>query len=87
MIAFAPMLIGPAQEAGMKVPEDAENFVAKDFPHFAVFLGVQLGSPMPNPTSHWSNARVVSAIPDDKIKIVTFNDLVELGLEIGYPLP
>lgn len=87
MIALPSILIGPAKEAGMKTPPDADNFKGKDFPHFAVFCGVQLGSPLPHPTAHWGNAKVVAAVPEDKIRTVTFNQLVAAGLAVGVPLP
>ena len=83
MIAFPGLLAGPAEEAGMKVPEDPEDFDPKEFPHFSVFLKVQLGAPMPGPTAHWENAKVVASVPDDLIRLVTFKDLLDGGLSIG----
>lgn len=87
MLAYPEMLVGPAQEAGIEVPADVNNFVADDFPHFAVYLGVQLGSPLPFPTAHWDNAKVVAAVPADKIRTATLNDLRVAGLAVGYPIP
>ncbi len=87
MIISAPMLIGPAKKAGMKVPFDADNFNPKDYPHFSVFCSVQLGAPMPSWTSHWTNAKIIAAIPDNKIKTITYRDLTKMGFEIGYPMP
>jgi hypothetical protein len=87
MLAFPEMLLGAAEEAGMKVPPDANDFKGEEYPHFAVFCGVQLGSPMPHSTAHWDNAKVIAAVPEDKIRNVTFNDLVAAGLAVGYPWP
>ena len=81
------MLIRPAQEAGMKVPSDANDFEIEKYPHFVVYCAVQLGQSMPSWTSHWSNAKVVAAVPKSKILTVTFNDLVAAGLAVGYPIP
>lgn len=87
MLAFPDMLLAPAQEAGIKVPPDVDDFVKEDFPHFAVYLNAQLGSPLPYPTAHWDNAKIIAGIPEDKIKTVTFKELERLGVSIGYPIP
>ena len=71
----------------MKVPPDVNDFKGEDFPHFAVFCTVQLGSPMPYPTAYWGNAEVIAAVPEDKIRTVTFNDLAAAGLAVGFPWP
>ena len=87
MIAFPEMLVAPAEEAGMKVPPDADEFDPKKYPHFAVFCTAQLGAPMPSWTSHWSNAKVVAAISAKKLKTLTFRQLWDMGFEVGYPMP
>lgn len=87
MFAFPSMLVNPAKEAGMKVPEDAENFDPHDFPHFQVYLIMQVGRPIPHTDSHWTNAKIIAAVPDDKIKELTVPELMALGLEIGRPIP
>lgn len=87
MIAFPGMLLAPAEKAGMKFPADPENYDPSEYPHFHVFSIVQLGSPMPTPYSHWTNATIIAAIPEDKIKLITPEELESLGIEIGYPLP
>ena len=81
------MLIAPAKEAGMKVPPNAEDFKHADFPHFAVYVGIQLGRQLPYPTAHWDNAKMIAAVPEDKIFDVTFDQLVADGLAVGYPIP
>ena len=87
MIAFPAMLIGPAEKAGIKVPPDANNFMDKEYPHFTVYLNAQLGHPMPHPTAHWDNAKVIAAIPEDKIFTITVQELLAAGFAVGYPLP
>lgn len=81
------MLVGPAKEAGMTVPEDVDSYDKDKFPHFDVFLKVQLGASMPFPTSHWKNAEIIARIPENLIKTITFNDLIEMGVETGTPIP
>lgn len=87
MIAFPDMLLAPAQEAGIKTPPSTENYDKNEYPHFYVYSAVQLGSPMPRPTSHWHNARVIAEVPDDKIKTLSFENLQALSVEVGYPMP
>ena len=81
MIAFPAMLVGPAEEAGMKVPPDADNFDINEYPHFGVYCNCQLGAALPRPTSHWHNAKVIAEIPEDQIKTVSIIDLLGLGFE------
>lgn len=83
MIAFPMMLMAPAQEAGIKVPPDADDFDRNEYPHFAVFLTMQLGASMPSPTAHWENAKVVAGISEDKIRSITPQDLFDAGFQIG----
>lgn len=81
MIAIPALLVNPAEEAGMKVPDDPEDFDAEEFPHFHVFLLLQLGRRMPTPSAHWENAKIVAAVPDAKIKKMTAADFNALGFE------
>jgi len=80
MMAFPSMLVGAAAKAGMKVPPDADDFDAAEFPHFAVFCNVQLCRPV-RMGEHWDNAKVIAAIPDEKIMQVTLMEMIALGLE------
>lgn len=61
MLVFPGMLVSAAERGGMPIPPDPEDFVDKDFPHFAVFCNAQLGRPM-GPTDHWANAKVVKRL-------------------------
>ncbi len=83
MLAF-PGLIAPAAErAGIKLPEDVENYNKAEYPHWFVFSQMQLGAPMPDPSAHWDNAKVVAVIPNDQITKVTPEQLEEAGFRIG----
>jgi hypothetical protein len=83
MIAFAGMLLSPAKEAGMKIPDDADDFDPAEFPHFDVYLKVQLGAAMPSMSSHWNNAKLIAGLSDEKIKTITYAEILEEGLEVG----
>lgn len=81
MIAFPGMLLKPAENAGMKIPADADNFDPYEFPHFAVFCNIQLGRRMPTASSHWENAKVVASIPQEKIFTINTGELLALGID------
>lgn len=80
MIAFPSLLLGPASEAGMKVPANPDEFAPDEFPHFQVFCNWQLGRPMPWPTTHWENAKIVAAIPEADIRTITVERLMAAGV-------
>ena len=80
MIVYPGMLEEVARRAGMKVPEDPEDFDEEEYPHFNVFCEVQLCRPVCYHGEHEHNARVVAKIPLSKIKKVTLKDLIKAGL-------
>ena len=84
MLAFPEMIAPAAKEAGMKVPENLEDFDPKKYPHWQVFCKVQLGAPMPNASAHWDNAKIVTKVSEDKIMQVSYEELVGMGLTIGF---
>jgi hypothetical protein len=79
MMAFPSMLINAAEKAAMKVPPDADDFLAKDYPHFAVFCALQLNRPVHH-GEHWENAKIIAAVHEDKIMTNTLEDFLALGL-------
>lgn len=80
MLAFPGMLIKAAEQAGMKVPEDPDDFDPKKFPHFQVFCTVQLGRAMTSWTEHWENAKVVAEVPEEAIFTIKMPELIKKGL-------
>lgn len=83
MIAFPGMLIRPAKDAGMKVPDDPDDFDKGAYPHFYVYMQAQLGAPMPFPDAPFENAKVIAAIPDEEITKITYQELLEKGFAEG----
>lgn len=90
MIAFHGMLIGPANEAGIPVPDvipsdlESENFDHQKYIKWIVYSRMQLGASMPRPDSHWENARIIAGLPDEILTMVTPKQLLEeYGFEIG----
>ncbi len=83
MIAFEGMLLGPALAAGIKIPDEKKyhmgDFDHEEFPHWQVFIAMQLGRRLPSPNAHFANAELIAKIPDDKILTVTKNELLDMG--------
>ncbi len=81
MMVFPGMIAEAAEKANMKVPPDPNGeWDEKEYPHFNVFCNVQLCRRI-RWGEHWENAKIVAAIPDDKIDTVTLADLIAAGLE------
>ena len=85
MISQPAILASYAAEAGMKFPEDPDRFEEEkeQFPHFFIFCAMQLGAPMPSPTSGWENARVIAAIPEEELKTITAEQIYQRGFQVG----
>lgn len=83
MIAFDFMLIPAAKEAGMKTPSEEQierqNFDKAEYPHWHVYCMLQLGRRMPSAQSHFENAQIIAAIPDNQIRMVNFSDIENRG--------
>ncbi len=86
MIAFPGMLVGPAKEAGMKVPDDPEDFIAEDYVRFQIYLAFQLGAPLPYPSAHWDNAKIIADLTDEELQTVTVGEMMG-RLALGFPIP
>jgi len=87
MIAFPVMLVEPASQAGIDIPDDLESYDTEKYSRFHLFCCAQLGQPMPNWTCHFDNAKVIARIPEDKIKTIMFNELIEAGFQVGFAIP
>lgn len=81
MISFRGLLINPAKEAGIKIPDNPDEYAIPDYPHWHVYCALQLGRRIPTMTEHWSNAKIISAIPDEIIKTITVGAVKALGIQ------
>lgn len=75
-MGFPEMLIPMAKQAGIVVPE--ENITVFDpinYPHWSVYLVLQLGRPIINASSHWENAEIIAAIPKDELIQLSLGDI------------
>lgn len=84
MIAFPAMLVLAAEKAGIDTPKNPEEYDPQEYPLWHLFCNAQLGQPMPYAGCHWDNAHIIAQIPLDKLKTITFEELKELGFQIGY---
>lgn len=87
MIAFDHMLVPAATQAGIKVPENLEEFEVKDFPHWHVFCCLQLGSAMPYPGAHFDNAKIIVSISEEDIMTISAQEIISKGFSYGYCIP
>lgn len=86
MLAFESLIVGAAEKAKMKVPPTEQidkQWDTSEYPHFKVFCTIQLGRAMSNFTQHWTNAKLIAEIPDDRIRLITLEDLEALGVELA----
>ena len=81
MVAFPTMLVAPAKDAGIEVPDDLDNYDKELYPHFFVFCVVQLGRPMPHPSAHFDNAKIIGKISLNAIRQITPSQLMALDFQ------
>lgn len=84
MLAFPEMIVDAANQAGIKVPPNINNYNAKEYVKWHIFCATQLGSPMPSPGCHYENAKVIAELTEEEAKTITFPQLEEKGFQIGY---
>lgn len=87
MIAFAEMLVGPAEKAHIPVPENVEKYDPSAFPHWHVYTLLQLGAPMPYPDAHWNNAEIIAQLTVEEVMTMTAEEFAAAGVDIGYSIP
>lgn len=84
MLIFPSSLIPAAKEVGMKYPKsdiDTGPYDFLQFPHFRVYCNMQLCRPMVW-GEHWGNAKIIAAIPEDKIRTITIDEIRALGFQM-----
>jgi len=47
------MLVEPASQAGIDIPDDLESYDTEKYSRFHLFCCAQLGQPMPSPATHF----------------------------------
>lgn len=79
MISFPSLLTVHAQNAGMKTPYSVDDYDIHAYPHFYVYSCIQVGRPIIG-ESHVRNAKIIAAVPQNKIEKITFKELRKLGV-------
>lgn len=77
------MVAKTARDAGIDVPPDPEKYDADLFPHWHVYLAVQIGRQIDDYASVSENAKIISKISVEEIRAVTFADLIAKGVELA----
>ena len=82
MIMHPGLLYGVADNAGIKVPpiDEMTTYEMEDYPHWHVYFNLQLGASLPNADQHFVNAELIASIPDDRIKLITGEEMIQLGV-------
>ena len=83
MLVYEGMIAEAAKLAGMEVPPDDQldtDWDREKYPHFHVYCSVQLGRPLTAWNEHWENAEIVASVGPDKIRKITLQELIGLGL-------
>lgn len=82
MFMFPGMFYNHIKDSKLKMPEDFENYDPEEYPHFHVFILTHLGQPI-DIVALEDNANIIADIPENAIKSVTLNDLMEKGVVFG----
>lgn len=83
MIRYPCMLKAAAIESGMKVPSDADEYEPNEYPHWHVYVRLQVGKELPSRWAHWDNAKVIASLSVDELKELTLEKAVDKGFLIG----
>ena len=62
MIQRAESLVQPANEAGIVVPANLQQYVAAEYPHWHLLCLIQIDREMPDARAHFHNARIVATL-------------------------
>lgn len=82
MLMFPGMFYNHIKDSKLKMPEDFENYDPEEYPHFHVFILTHLGQ-LIDIAALEDNANIIADIPENAIKSVTINDLMEKGVVFG----
>ena len=64
-------LVSFAKAAGIIVPNDLNDPSADDYPHWNLYCNVQIERPIPSDDALLYNAKIVAAIPIDRLRSTT----------------
>lgn len=73
MIALSLALVSAAENAGIDIPDNPDDFDKNEYPYFHLFCCAQLGQPMPYMGCHWENAKIIAGLKKEEIKLLHLN--------------
>lgn len=79
MMAFPAMLIGAAEQAGIAIPPDVDNFDKNQFVHFYILCQTQLCRPM-DFGEHFDSAKQLAKLDAEQLKTMTVDQLEAAGV-------
>ena len=82
MFMYPGMFYNHIKDSKLKMPDDFENYNPEEYPNFHVFMLMYLGQPI-DIAALEDNANIIAEIPEENIKSVNFNDLLEMGAVFG----
>lgn len=82
MFMFPGMFYNHIKDSKLKIPEDFGNYNPEECPHFHVFILIHLGQ-LIDIAALENNANIIADIPENAIKSVTLDDLMEKGVVFG----
>lgn len=78
MIFFFPGMLGKAAEdAGIPIPEKFGKWDKNNYPHWTVLTEFLIGREI-GPNDPDDYAKIIVKIPDDQIRLITFDQLEKL---------
>ncbi len=80
MIASKELLVSVAQQAGMQVPENLEQFDTYQFPYWTIFWMLQGDRPFMSWREPLRNAEIINGIPYDKLIHMNWEDFEKEGV-------
>ena len=87
MFAFPEMIAPMAEQVGIKVPNELDNYDPNEYVAWHVFSTIQLGASVPYHSAPWDNAAIISAISEEELKVMLWENFELAGIRVGYPIP
>lgn len=79
MFIFPGMYHPHIKDSNLKMPADFDNYDPAEYPHFHLFLMAHTRMAF-DPTDLEYNANIIAEIPKDRLKEISFKNLMELGI-------
>ena len=75
MINQRESLVDAAEQAGINIPPDLNDYDKSLFPYWHLFCLAQIDRPLLTETSHYKNAKMIAAISVEQIGKTEFDEI------------